>query len=39
VVDDVIDRADKRRWLTMGLNSAPPVLPRAGKKYAWVDTW
>jgi acetyl/propionyl-CoA carboxylase alpha subunit/acetyl-CoA carboxylase carboxyltransferase component len=38
-VDDVIDPADTRRWLTMGLDSAPPTLPRAGKKHAWVDTW
>jgi acetyl-CoA carboxylase carboxyltransferase component len=38
-LDDVIDPADTRRWLTMGLNSAPPTLPRADKKHAWVDTW
>ena len=38
-VDDVIDPADTRRWLVMGLDSLPPVLPRSGKKHAWVDTW
>ncbi|XOV85756.1 MAG: carboxyl transferase domain-containing protein [bacterium] len=38
-VDDVIDPADTRKWLAMGLESAPPVLPRTGKKHAWVDTW
>jgi acetyl/propionyl-CoA carboxylase alpha subunit len=38
-VDDVIDPADTRRWLVMGLDSAPPPAPRAGKKHAWVDTW
>ena len=38
-VDDVIDPADTRKWVVMGLNSAPPVIPRAGKKHGWVDTW
>ena len=38
-VDDVIDPVDTRRWLVMGLNSAPPVIPRDGKKLPWVDTW
>jgi acetyl-CoA carboxylase carboxyltransferase component len=38
-VDDVIDPADTRKWLIMGLESAPPVLPRDGKKRAWVDVW
>lgn len=38
-VDDVIDPADTRKWVVMGLDSAPPVIPRAGKKHAWVDTW
>jgi acetyl-CoA carboxylase carboxyltransferase component len=38
-VDDVIDPADTRRWLVMGLNSAPPAPRRDGKKRAWVDTW
>ena len=38
-VDDVIDPADTRKWLVMGLNSAPDPLPRSGKKLTWVDTW
>jgi len=38
-VDDVIDPAETRHWLVMGLNSTPPKLPRDGKKRAWVDTW
>jgi acetyl/propionyl-CoA carboxylase alpha subunit len=38
-VDDVIDPADTRRWVVMGLNSAPPPVPREGKKLGWIDTW
>jgi acetyl-CoA carboxylase carboxyltransferase component len=38
-VDDVIDPVDTRRWLIMGLESAPPPPPRTGKKRAWVDAW
>jgi acetyl/propionyl-CoA carboxylase alpha subunit len=38
-VDDVVDPADTRKWLVMGLNSMPPVPAREGKKRAWVDTW
>ncbi len=38
-VDDVIDPADTRKWVVMGINSAPPPVPRTGKKHAWVDTW
>jgi acetyl/propionyl-CoA carboxylase alpha subunit/acetyl-CoA carboxylase carboxyltransferase component len=38
-VDDVVDPADTRRWLVMGLNSLPPPPHREGKKRAWVDTW
>ena len=38
-VDDVIDPAETRTWVAMGLNSSPPVVPRKGKKHAWVDTW
>jgi hypothetical protein len=38
-VDDVIDPADTRHWLVMGLNSIPPQPARAGKKRAWIDTW
>ena len=38
-VDDVIDPADTRRWLVMGLNAMPPKPVREGKKRAWIDTW
>ena len=37
--DDVIDPAETRRWLAMGLESAPPPAAREGKKRGWVDTW
>jgi acetyl/propionyl-CoA carboxylase alpha subunit len=38
-VDDVVDPAETRNWLVMGLNSIPPKPSREGKKRAWVDTW
>jgi acetyl/propionyl-CoA carboxylase alpha subunit len=38
-IDDVIDPAQSRRWITMALESAPPVPPRGGKKRPHVDTW
>jgi acetyl/propionyl-CoA carboxylase alpha subunit/acetyl-CoA carboxylase carboxyltransferase component len=38
-VDDVIDPAETRKWLVMGLESAPPVPLRTGKKRAWIDAW
>jgi len=38
-VDDVIDPADTRKWLVMGLDSAPPTPIRSGKKHLWIDTW
>ena len=38
-VDDVIDPAETRSWLVMGLDSVPPAAPRAHKKHSWVDTW
>ena len=38
-IDDVIDPADSRRWITMALESAPPPAPRTGKKRPSVDTW
>ena len=37
--DDVIDPAETRKWLVMGLDSVPPPPPREGKKRAWIDTW
>jgi acetyl/propionyl-CoA carboxylase alpha subunit/acetyl-CoA carboxylase carboxyltransferase component len=38
-MDDVIDPADTRRWISQGLRNAPAPLPRAGKKRPMVDTW
>ncbi len=38
-VDDVIDPAETRNWLKMGLNSLPPIPLRSGKKRGWIDTW
>jgi acetyl/propionyl-CoA carboxylase alpha subunit/acetyl-CoA carboxylase carboxyltransferase component len=38
-LDDVIDPAETRAWLMMGLRSQPPVEPRTGKKHAYIDTW
>jgi acetyl-CoA carboxylase carboxyltransferase component len=37
-IDDVIDPADTRRWITATLDAAPPV-PPAGKRRPHVDTW
>ncbi|MBV9412256.1 MAG: biotin carboxylase [Acidimicrobiia bacterium] len=38
-IDDVIDPADSRRWITAALESAPPPSPRTGKKRPNIDTW
>jgi len=38
-IDDVIDPAESRTWITRALRSVPPPSPRAGKKRACVDTW
>jgi len=38
-IDDVIDPADSRRWITTALTSAPPPAPRTGKKRPCVDAW
>jgi acetyl-CoA carboxylase carboxyltransferase component len=38
-IDDVIDPADTRRWLTALLDAAPPPAPRSGKKRPNIDTW
>ena len=38
-LDDVIDPADTRRWITAGLRSVPPKPTRTGKKRPNVDTW
>jgi len=38
-VDDVIDPADSRRWVSKALESLPAPAPRTGKKRSNVDTW
>ena len=38
-IDDVIDPADTRRWISAILAAAPPVPARLGKKRPNVDTW
>jgi len=38
-IDDVIDPADTRRWITTALRAAPSPVPRAGKKRPNIDTW
>ncbi|MDP6876606.1 MAG: carboxyl transferase domain-containing protein, partial [Alphaproteobacteria bacterium] len=38
-LDDVIDPADTRTWITNSLRRLPPTPPREGKKYAYIDTW
>jgi acetyl/propionyl-CoA carboxylase alpha subunit/acetyl-CoA carboxylase carboxyltransferase component len=38
-IDDVIDPADTRRWITAGLAAAPSPAPRSGKKRPNIDTW
>jgi acetyl-CoA carboxylase carboxyltransferase component len=38
-LDDVIDPADTRRWITATLRSTPRPKPRATKKYPFIDSW
>ena len=38
-LDDVIDPADSRRWISRALASAPEPAPRTGKKRPCIDTW
>jgi acetyl-CoA carboxylase carboxyltransferase component len=38
-IDDVIDPADSRRWITTALASSPPPPPRTTKKRPCIDTW
>jgi acetyl-CoA carboxylase carboxyltransferase component len=38
-IDDVIDPADSRRWISTAMASAPPPPPREGKKRPCIDTW
>ncbi len=39
VLDDVIDPAETRRWITSGLRAMPPLAPRTGKKHQYIDSW
>ena len=43
-LDDVIDPAESRDWITTGLRSLPPDFRPAGWMYRaekkhWIDTW
>ena len=38
-IDDVIDPADTRLWISQGLRNAPAPVPRTGKKRPMVDAW
>ena len=38
-IDDVIDPAESRSWITRALRAIPPPPTRTGKKRACVDTW
>jgi len=38
-IDDVIDPADTRDWIVSSLKRMPPVPPRDGKKYPYIDPW
>jgi acetyl-CoA carboxylase carboxyltransferase component len=38
-IDDVIDPADSRRWISTAFGAAPVPPPRTGKKRPNIDTW
>jgi acetyl-CoA carboxylase carboxyltransferase component len=38
-IDDVIDPAESRHWISRTLRSMPKPPPRTGKKRPCVDTW
>ncbi|HXD90464.1 MAG TPA: carboxyl transferase domain-containing protein [Candidatus Binataceae bacterium] len=38
-IDDVIDPADSRRWITSALRSTPAPAKRISKKYPFIDSW
>ena len=38
-IDDVIDPADTRRWISSAFAAAPANAPRLGKKRPNIDTW
>ncbi len=38
-IDDVIDPADSRRWISTAFGQAPAPTPRTGKKRPNIDSW
>ena len=38
-IDEVIDPAETRHWITAGLRSLPPVPQRTGRKRPCIDAW
>ncbi len=38
-IDDVIDPADSRQWITAGLRSSPPPVERTGKRHPYIGSW
>jgi acetyl-CoA carboxylase carboxyltransferase component len=38
-VDDVIDPADSRRWISAGLKASGGPEPREGKKHRYIHSW
>ena len=38
-IDDTIDPADTRRWLTGVMAAVRPTAPRDGKKRSMIDAW
>ena len=38
-IDDVVDPADTRRWISAILEAMPAPVPRQGKKRPNIDTW
>ena len=38
-IDDVIDPADSRRWISTAFAAAPPPAPRTATKRPNIDTW
>jgi acetyl-CoA carboxylase carboxyltransferase component len=38
-IDEVIDPADTRRWISGALRALPPTAPRYTKKLRWIDAW
>ncbi|WP_344587084.1 hypothetical protein [Actinomadura vinacea] len=38
-LDDVIDPADTRRWITAAFAEAPPPAGAGDGPRRWIDTW